>query len=85
MRWLNLRRYTGAKATNLEVARRIVRKIQGAQRRRECLMINCEDVEVSSEFLALLVVAARTDKIRFCGLPRDQQRIVASHQWRNTK
>jgi hypothetical protein len=82
MRRVILLEHTGGGAQNLKVAARIVRKIEGAQRQGECLLVDCENVEVSPEFLALLVAAAQPDKIRFCGLPLLQQRFVVLRQRR---
>jgi len=76
VRRLLLVNYTGATAANLAIAQRIVRKIHGARRQRECLLIDCEEVEVSQDFLKVLVSAAHPEKIRFCGLPLIQQQFV---------
>jgi len=78
VRRLILLNYTGATAENLVAAERIVRKIHGARREKECLLIDCEDVEVSDSFLMILISAAHPDKIRFCGLPLLQQKFLKS-------
>jgi len=78
MRRILLLRYAGRKAENLKLAQRIARKMRGAQDQGTCVVIDCEDVDVSEEFLKILVSAARTDKTRFCGLPIVQQHLVAS-------
>ena len=69
---------TGASAINLKVARRLARKVSGAQRIGHCVLIDCEDVEVSEEFLQILVSVACADKTKFCGLPILQQQLVVS-------
>jgi len=76
VRRLLLKNYTGATAENLATAQRIIRKIQGARRQKECLLIDCDEVEVSREFLATLLSAAHPKRVRFCGLPLLQQQIV---------
>ena len=77
MRRLILKRLTGANACHLGVARKIVRRIVGAQNQNECLLIDCEGVEVSPQFLFALLAVASEEKVRFCGLPPNQQRLVA--------
>lgn len=70
--------HTGSDATNLKLARRIARKMQSAQKQGSCVLIDFEDVlEVSPEFLTILTSAALRDKVKFCGLPPVQQRVVA--------
>jgi len=76
MKRITLLHYTGARARNLKVARRIARKIVGALRNGECLLIDCEDTEVSADFLKELTVVAHPEKIRFCGLPQPQQQAL---------
>jgi hypothetical protein len=73
MKWLVLYRYTGSKASNLRIAQRVARKIQGAQRSGQCILIDCENVTVSSEFLRILVEGTRPEKARFAGLPIPDQ------------
>jgi len=70
--------YTGSQANNLKLARRISRKMRGAQMLGQCVLVDFEDVEVSAEFLAILVSSGPVDKARFCGLPIIQQRLVRS-------
>jgi hypothetical protein len=77
VRRLILKRSTGADACDLAAARKIIRQIVGAQNQKECLLIDCEGVKISSQFLFALLVVASEEKVRFCGLPPDQQRLVA--------
>ena len=78
MRRILLLRYTGLQARNPKLAHRIARKVRGAQDQGVCVVLDCEDVEISEEFLQILVSAVRTDKTKLCGLPIAQQRLVAS-------
>ncbi len=73
-----LLQFTGASAINLKIARRLALKVSGAQRIGHCVLIDCEDVEVSEEFLQVLVSVARADRTKFCGLPIVQQHLVGS-------
>jgi hypothetical protein len=77
MRRILLLLYTGPQAGNPKLARRIARKMRGAQDQGICVVCDCEDVEVSEEFLQILVSAARPDKTKLCGLPIIQQGLVA--------
>ena len=61
--------YTGAAATNLIVARRLSRKMLGAQGMGHCVLVDFEEVEASWEFLEVLLKGLRPDKVKFCGLP----------------
>ena len=73
MKWIVLYRHTGRIAANLKVARRVARKIQGAQRSGHCIVVSCEDVTVSPEFLRIMAEGTSPEKVRFAGLPiRDQ-------------
>ena len=65
--------YTGDKANDLKIARRLARKLLGAQRAGECILFDCENVEVSPEVLEILRKESYPDKIRFCGLPIPDQ------------
>ncbi len=61
--------HTGATAINLKIARRLAQKVRGAQRNGHCVLIDCEDVEPSQEFLEVLLKEARPEKVKFRGLP----------------
>jgi hypothetical protein len=80
MKRITVLHYTGADGTNLKVARRIARKMLAAQRQGICVLLDFEDVDVSSEFLAILVSSARAEMARFCGLPILQQHQVVRLQ-----
>lgn len=69
MRRIILYKYTSRRADNLTIARRLVRRLRGAQQTGECILVDCEDVEVTQEFLQVLRAESRFEKIRFCGLP----------------
>lgn len=60
--------YTGAEATNLAIAKRLARKIRGAQRNGECVLVDCDECEISLDFLNVLLKGAKPDKTKFCGL-----------------
>ena len=80
-----LLQHIGASAINLKIARRLARKISGAQSIGHCVLIDCEDVEVSEEFLHVLISIARADRTKFCGLPILQQQLVVSLLKENTE
>jgi len=73
MRRILLYKYTGRRADNLTIARRLLRRLRGAQQTGECILVDCEDVEVTQEFLQVLRSESRFEKIRFCGLPIPDQ------------
>jgi hypothetical protein len=73
-----LLQFTGPSAINLKIARRLARKISVAQHIGYCVLIDGEDVEMSEEFLQVLVSVACADKTKFCGLPILQQQMVVS-------
>jgi hypothetical protein len=70
---LMLRKFTGKSANNPIVAHRVARKLRGAQRRAQCILVDCEGVDVAEEFLTVLLEAAVAGKVKFCGLPIDRQ------------
>jgi hypothetical protein len=70
--------YAGSDGSTLKVARRIARKMLGAQRLGICVLIDLEDVKnISADFLTILVSCAVTDKARFCGLSIREQHLSA--------
>jgi hypothetical protein len=76
MRRILLSHYSGPIADDLAVARRLARKLHGAHRQGECVLLDCDQVLVSKSFLEVLVNEARRDKVRFCGLPQSDQRLI---------
>jgi hypothetical protein len=77
--------YTGSEATSLKIATRISRKMLGAQFQGICVLVDFEDVlEISPQFLTVLVSSGLAGKARFCGLPILQQRFVRSLQQKGT-
>jgi len=66
-------KHTGAAATNLAVARRLSRKLLGAQCSGNCVLVDFEHVEASRTFLEVLLNDLRPDKVKFCGLPINTQ------------
>lgn len=77
MKRLILLRHTGANATNLVIAERLARKLRGALRQGECVLVDCEDVEPTQEFLDVLLKDAQPEKVKFCGLPIMRQVTLA--------
>jgi hypothetical protein len=77
MKRITLREHIGSRhARSLTVAARIAQEIEETQRQGECLLIDCEGIDVEPQFLAVLLAAAKSDKICFCGLPQELQREV---------
>lgn len=73
MKWLVLYRYTGTDGSKLKTARRIARKIQGAQRSGQCIVVDCSDVTLVPDFLRIMAEGTNPEKVKFAGLPiRDQ-------------
>jgi hypothetical protein len=80
VRRIAVKQYTGLKADQPAIARRLARKIQGAIVQRQCLLLDFEGTAASPEFLDVLLSVAVQPKIRFCGLPVIQQQLVHSRQ-----
>jgi hypothetical protein len=79
MKRLIVKTFTGAVADDLRIARRVARKIKGAQNQGICVLVDCEDVVPSQAFLDVLIKDAHPDKVRFCGLPISRQFIIPIH------
>ena len=73
MKRLIIFKHTGAAATNLAIARRLSRKLLGAQRSGHCVLVDFERVEASRAFLQILLNELHPEKIKFCGLPINLQ------------
>jgi hypothetical protein len=65
--------HTGPYADNLRHARRLARKIQGAQAQGECILVDAENVDATEDFLRILLRNAVPEKVKICGLPISTQ------------
>jgi hypothetical protein len=84
MRRLIVLHYTGPQAGNLVIARRIARKIRGAVKSRQCILVDFEDTSPSLAVLELVAAEMRPDKVRVCGLSIADQ-ILLKHLVRHRK
>ena len=76
MRRILLSRYTGPIADDLAVAHRVSKKLRGARRTGECVLLDCDHVLIGPSFLEVLVKQSHPDKVRFCGLSPSNQRLI---------
>jgi hypothetical protein len=76
VRRIIVNQYTGGKAANLVIARRVARKIRGTVSTSQCVLIDCEDVTFTPHFLKILAAEARPEKTRFCGLSVADQTLI---------
>ncbi len=85
MKRITVLHYVGTNGSNLKVARRIARKMLGAQKLGICVLVDFEDVNPSADFLTIVVSAAEGEKARFCGLSIREQHFVVSLQTRGMR
>jgi hypothetical protein len=76
MRRLIVLRYTGHKAENLKSVLRVARKIRRAVDMNQCVLVDCEDVEMTLPALELLAAEAHPERVKFCGLSLADQTIL---------
>ena len=66
----------GPTADNLPAVELVARKIRGAVGMRQCVLVDCEDVEMPLQALECLAAEAHPERVKFCGLSIADQLVL---------
>jgi hypothetical protein len=67
---------TGRRADNLTAVKRVARKIRRSVGMGQCVLVDCEDVEMPLPALECLAAEAHPERVKFCGLSIADQLVL---------